>query len=72
MAGKPAGKTTGKGAPKGGGPVVRGKQYNMYKIFSVSGNSVKRNNKTCPKCGTFMANHKNRVTCGKCNYMEKK
>ncbi|MGV8087406.1 MAG: 30S ribosomal protein S27ae [Candidatus Woesearchaeota archaeon] len=44
----------------------------MYKIYEVTGNSVKKKNKTCPKCSVFMANHKNRWTCGKCGYMEKK
>ncbi len=34
----------------------------------------KAKNKTCPKCGpgTFMAEHKDRRTCGKCGYMEKR
>lgn len=35
-------------------------------------NGLKRKNKFCPKCGagTFLANHKDRITCGKCGYME--
>lgn len=30
--------------------------------------------KTCPKCGPgiFLAEHSDRLTCGKCSYMEKK
>jgi ubiquitin-small subunit ribosomal protein S27Ae len=68
MAGKPA----GKGAEKKGGPVKKGKQYHMYKVYEVTGNSVKRKNKTCPKCSVLLANHKDRWTCGKCGYMEKK
>ena len=30
--------------------------------------------KSCPKCGPgiFLAQHKDRQTCGKCGYMEKK
>jgi len=34
---------------------------------------LKRKNKFCPKCGSgvFLAQHKDRVTCGKCHYMEK-
>ena len=34
----------------------------------------KRKNKTCPKCGpgVFLAEHKDRLSCGKCGYMEKK
>jgi small subunit ribosomal protein S27Ae len=42
--------------------------------YEVSGESLKRKNKSCPKCGPgiFMAAHKDRYTCGKCGYMEKK
>ena len=42
--------------------------------YNVSGGKVERKNKQCPKCGagTFMAQHSDRWTCGKCGYMEKK
>ncbi len=42
--------------------------------YSVENNSLKRKNKFCPKCGkgVFLAEHKDRLTCGKCGYMEKK
>ncbi|MBI4738831.1 30S ribosomal protein S27ae [Candidatus Woesearchaeota archaeon] len=45
-----------------------------YKAYQVSGNSLTRKNRFCPKCGTgvFMASHKDRNTCGTCGYMEKK
>lgn len=41
--------------------------------YSVEGNKLQRKNQFCPKCGvgTFLANHKDRKTCGKCGYMEK-
>jgi len=41
--------------------------------YEVSGSELKRKNKSCPKCGAgvFLAQHKNRLTCGKCHYMEK-
>lgn len=41
--------------------------------YSVNGNTLERKNKSCPKCGpaVLMANHKDRKTCGKCEYMEK-
>jgi small subunit ribosomal protein S27Ae len=68
MAAKPA----AKGGEKKGAPVPKGKQNNMYKIYEVSGNKAKAKNKTCPKCSVFMANHKDRWTCGKCKYMERK
>jgi small subunit ribosomal protein S27Ae len=41
-------------------------------LFEVSGETVKRKNRYCPKCGpgVFMATHKDRFTCGKCGYTE--
>ena len=70
---RPAGKSADqKGKKDAPTSVKKGKQYNMYKIYEVAGNSVKRKNKTCPKCSVFMASHKDRWTCGKCGYMEKK
>ena len=52
-------------------PKKTSKVSNNYK---VSGDKLERSNKFCPKCGqgVFMAEHKNRTTCGKCGYMEKK
>jgi ubiquitin-small subunit ribosomal protein S27Ae len=45
----------------------------VNKNYSVSGGKLERKNKTCPKCGSgvFLAKHKGRLTCGKCQYMEK-
>jgi small subunit ribosomal protein S27Ae len=44
------------------------KKYALYE----SGDSVKRKNQFCPKCGVgvFLAQHKDRATCGKCGYTE--
>jgi len=46
----------------------------MKKIefFKVEGNKVTRNRKHCPKCGpgVFIAEHKDRFSCGKCGYTE--
>ncbi|MFP4403325.1 MAG: 30S ribosomal protein S27ae [Nanoarchaeota archaeon] len=41
--------------------------------YSISGDKLEKKNKFCPKCGkgVFLANHNDRRTCGKCNYMEK-
>ena len=52
-------------------PKKKGKK--MADLYTVSGNSVTRKNKFCPKCGPgiFLASHKDRVVCGKCGYMEK-
>ncbi len=51
---------------------MRSKPVQIYKLYSVEGSSVKRLRKPCPKCGngTFLAQHKNRLTCGKCGYTE--
>ena len=49
------------------------KPNQVWKIYEKSGDSIKRKNKTCPKCGAgvYLARHKDRLTCGKCHYMEK-
>jgi ubiquitin-small subunit ribosomal protein S27Ae len=64
-----------KGAKKpAGGAPKKAKGKPMSKMYAITGNSIKRNNKSCPKCGagTFMAAHKDRATCGKCKYTERK
>jgi small subunit ribosomal protein S27Ae len=45
---------------------VSSKKYTKY---TVSGDKVEKK-PTCPKCGPgiFMAEHKNRKTCGTCGY----
>ncbi len=47
------------------------KPKGRWELYDTSG-GLKRKNKSCPKCGegTFMAKHKDRHTCGKCNYSE--
>ena len=46
----------------------------MKKIefFKVEGDRINRIRKHCPKCGpaVFLAEHKNRFSCGKCGYAE--
>ena len=56
----------GKEAPKAKGPA--GKRA----LYEVKGNTVVRKKKACPKCGpgVFLADHKNRVSCGNCGYTE--
>jgi len=46
------------------------KRWKKYEV-DESGN-VKRKGKFCPKCGAgvFLAQHKDRVSCGKCGYTE--
>ncbi len=40
--------------------------------YNVSGASVQKKNKFCPKCGAgvFIAEHKDRFACGKCGFTE--
>jgi len=48
------------------------KPMQVWKLYKAEGNKVSRKNKFCPKCGDgyFLAAHKDRETCGKCNYSE--
>lgn len=66
---------------KGKGKERKGKKQKKKKpahkvagIYEIKGDIISRKNKTCPKCGsgTFLAAHKDRWTCGKCGYTEKK
>jgi len=50
----------------------KGPSETIHELYEVSGKSLKRKNKTCPKCGAghFLAKHKDRLTCGRCGYTE--
>lgn len=52
----------------------RKKHPNMKKgeFYKIEGDSLKREKKSCPKCGagTFMADHEKRLHCGNCSYTE--
>ena len=41
-------------------------------LYEISGDTIKRKNMSCPKCGpgVFLGRHKNRVVCGQCKYVE--
>ena len=41
-------------------------------LYKINGEKVERLKKTCPKCGdgVFMAEHKDRLACGRCGYTE--
>ena len=43
-----------------------------YKFYKVESDKVVRMKKSCPRCGagTFLADHKRRLYCGKCHYTE--
>lgn len=41
-------------------------------IFKIEGDKIVRLRRNCPKCGdgVFLAEHKNRFSCGNCGYTE--
>lgn len=43
-----------------------------HDYYEVSGDSVNRKRKNCPRCGpgTWLGDHKGRLYCGKCGYTE--
>ena len=53
-------------------PVKKGKTFQAHKLYEISGSELKRKNKSCPKCGKgyYLAQHKDRLVCGKCGYTE--
>ena len=57
---------------KGKKPHVNKPTSKKYALYSLNGNSVTRKNKFCPRCGVgvFLAQHKERIYCGKCHYTE--
>ena len=48
--------------------------YNKRSLYKVEGNKVVRSRRFCPKDGpgVFLAEHKDRFSCGKCGYIELK
>ncbi len=50
------------------------KNVQIWKKYKIEDNKAVRTNKTCPRCGAgvFLANHKNRLTCGRCYYSEQR
>lgn len=44
----------------------------LFKLYQAAGANLGRKNRSCPKCGSgvTMAQHKDRMTCGKCHYTE--
>lgn len=41
-------------------------------LYEVKGDTLTRTHKSCPKCGAgiFLAEHENRLACGRCGYSE--
>jgi len=69
MADKPKPKA---GAAKGGAAKGAKKGKPISALYTIAGDKITRNNRTCPKCGagTFLGKHKDRLVCGKCKYVE--
>lgn len=42
----------------------------VWKFYKIEESAVKRLRKECPRCGkgVFLAEHKDRQTCGRCGY----
>ncbi len=59
------------GKRKGKKPHKNKPTSKKYKHYILEGDKIKRS-KSCPRCGlgVFLANHKNRLYCGKCHYAE--
>jgi small subunit ribosomal protein S27Ae len=43
-----------------------------YQLYDVKDNKITRKKKFCPRCGDgiFLAEHKDRFSCGACGYSE--
>jgi ubiquitin-small subunit ribosomal protein S27Ae len=43
-------------------------------MYEVKEGKISRKNQSCPRCGdgVFLANHADRLSCGKCGYTEYK
>jgi len=60
-------------AEKKAAPVKKSKSRKLWKLYDVSSGKLVRKNRFSPKSqGDFLAEHKDRRTCGKSSYMEKK
>ena len=46
----------------------------IWEKYEIKNEKLIRKKRFCPRCGpgTFMAEHKERYTCGKCSYIEYK
>jgi len=50
--------------------LVKHKSVQVWKYYEIRDGKLVRKNKMCPRCGSFMAEHRDRRTCGKCGYTE--
>lgn len=44
----------------------------IYKFYKINNDKVTRLRKDCPRCGkgSFLAEHSDRLSCGKCGYAD--
>lgn len=56
-------------APK---PKRKRNRTKKYEFYDVEDNEIVRKKKNCPRCGSgvFMADHGERLSCGRCGYTE--
>ena len=61
-----------KAGPKGKREKVKKEGKKLSALYEISGDSIKRKNMNCPKCGPgmFMGKHHDRTVCGSCGYTE--
>jgi len=53
-------------------PARKRSAVKQHKLYKIEGDKITSLRKSCPKCGSgvFMAEHKDRTSCGKCGYTE--
>ena len=51
-------------------PKAPKRRIQVWKLYKIDGEKAIRLRRECPRCGRgyFMAEHKNRFTCGNCGY----
>jgi len=50
--------------------LVKHANVKVHTYYEIKDGKLVRKKKQCPRCGSFMADHENRWTCGKCGYTE--
>lgn len=49
---------------------MKHKQVQINKLYKIEGDKVIRLRNFCPKCKSFLGEHKDRRYCGRCHYVE--
>jgi len=52
--------------------ILEASTMSIHDYYEISGKNLKRKREFCPKCGdgVFLAEHKDRTSCGQCGYTE--